>query len=60
MAATKTIEAVELDTRTGLWCGACCRWTLVEVDVAIIDAETLEVLRRVTGSVCLGCGAEDG
>ena len=58
MPATRTIEGVELDTRTGLWATCCADWTLAEVDVAIIDADTLEVLRSVTGSTCLSCGSD--
>lgn len=54
---SRTIEGIDLDTRTGLWCD-CGNWTRAEVDVAIIDAETLEVLCHRTGSTCLACGSE--
>ena len=56
---TRTIEAIDLDSRTGLWCSTCAEWTLVEVDVAIVDAGSLELLRRLTGSLCVHCGAFD-
>lgn len=59
MAATRTIEAVELDTSTDLWCDTCSTFAVTAVRCAIVDADTLEVLRYATGSLCLECGAED-
>lgn len=59
MAAIRTIEAVELDSRSGLWCDRCLTFEVTSVRCAIVDADTLEVLRHATGSLCLECGAED-
>lgn len=56
---TVTLEAHELDTRTHQWCPTCHTFALIEVDVALVNAETLEVVRRTGGSLCMGCGAED-
>lgn len=56
---TVTFEAHELDTRTGIWCPTCALPSVVEVDVALVLADTLHVLHRVTGSLCESCGAED-
>lgn len=56
MAATRTIEAVELDSRAGLWCDACYSFEVTAVRCAIVDAESLALLRYATGSLCLACG----
>lgn len=58
MVTTFTLEAHELNTRTGLHCD-CGAFQRVEVDVAIVDPSTLTVLRRVTGSLCPACGDAD-
>jgi hypothetical protein len=57
MPPTVTIEGHPLASRACLWCpqGDFGR---VEVDVAIVHAGTLEVLRRVTASECVECGSE--
>lgn len=60
MAAVKTLEAVPLDSRTGLYCDFCASFAVTSVRCAIVDAHTLELQRYATGSLCLQCGAEDG
>lgn len=58
MATTVTIEGHPLASRAGLWCPQG-HFGRVEVDVAIVNACTLEVLRRVTASECVRCGESD-
>ena len=55
---TITLEAHDLDTRTGLRCQVCDCWTVTEVDVAVVVASSLRLLRTVTGSTCLACGSD--
>lgn len=59
MGTTRTIEGVPLDTRSGLWADCCSSFSLTEVQVAIVDKDSLELLRTVTGSTCMACGASD-
>jgi len=56
---TITIEGHAVDSRTGAWCARCCEFSLLEIDVAVVASDTLEILRRVTASTCAACGAED-
>lgn len=57
-AAQVTIEGHPLASRAGLWCPqGQGHFGRVEVDVAIVNSGTLEVLRRVTASECILCGA---
>lgn len=56
---TKTIEGHAVDARTDAWCSACCEFSLLEVEVAIVASDSLEILRRVTATTCAACGAED-
>lgn len=56
---TRVIEGIELDSRTNLCCPRCLRFSLTEVRVGIVDADTLELLCVRTGSECTNCGAAD-
>ena len=58
-ARTITLEVHELDSRTGQHCGACDAWAVVEVDLAIVASDTLQVLTHATGSLCTMCGCGD-
>jgi hypothetical protein len=59
MAATRTIEAHELDSQTGGWCDRCHAPSTVIVRCALVASDTLEMLGRYTGSLCTLCGHED-
>lgn len=55
---TVTLEAHDIDSRSGLWCDACASWSATAVDVAVAVGESLEMIGRYTATVCESCGAE--
>lgn len=55
---TITLEAYPLDSRSGLFCEACCTFALTAVRCSIVESVTLEHQRYATGSLCTNCGAE--
>jgi len=58
MAVTLNLEAHELDQR-GIVCDRCGTPGRLQVDIAIVSSESLQVLTRASGSHCGACGDED-
>lgn len=54
-ASVVLIECHVLDSRT-LWCESCQLPSVLEVDLAFVWPDTLELFRTFTESTCLECG----
>ena len=57
MDVVVTCTAVKLDERTGEWCDDCALPSIVESDWAVVVADTLYPISRLTLRVCTDCGA---
>lgn len=58
MADTVTLEAHPVRIDREAFCPACLTWSATSCDIALVSADTLELIARLNGLSC-PCGFED-
>lgn len=53
------IETHIVDWRRGIWCDRCNLSTAVDIDVALVHAESLRTVGTRTVTVCTHCDEDD-